>query len=78
MSAPLCPFCEEPLDEDYGCDGCGSPCCSDCSEYRETHPATRLDPADGVSLCPDCVGSEEASAELAAERAAEHREDLRW
>lgn len=76
MSDLDCPFCGEP-HRGYACDQCDELVCDDCLEYRETHPATRIDPADGIFVCPDCVGDAEASQEAAEERAAENRESMR-
>lgn len=84
----LCPFCGDVANGCW-CDRCEEVCCGDCVEYRETHPATRIDPADGIYVCPECVANNEAAREDAEERAAEnraearaadraHMDDLRW
>ena len=76
MSADLCPFCGEP-HRGYACDHCDELCCESCMEYRETYPATRIDPADGIYVCPNCVADNEAAREDAEERAAENRAEAR-
>ena len=76
MSDLDCPFCGEP-HRGYACDRCDELCCENCMEYRETHPATRIDPADGIYVCPECVAQNEADREAAEERAAEERAEAR-
>lgn len=71
-----CEFCGEVANGCW-CDNCERTCCGDCCEYRETHPATRIDPADGIYVCPGCVSDNEAAREAAEERAAEERADAR-
>lgn len=71
-----CPFCDEP-HRGYACDHCDELCCEDCMEYQETHPATRLEPSDGIYVCPNCVGDAEAGREEYELRRAEDRADER-
>ena len=71
-----CPFCENDTDG-WACERCGEPCCENCEVYLETHAATRIDPADGIGICPDCEGQIEADREAAEERAAENRAEAR-
>ena len=53
------------------CDGCEEEVTS--TEWVETHAATWDCPEEGVSLCDDCMGREEAAAEAWAEAQAEDR-----
>jgi len=82
MSDDLCPHCGEP-HRGYACDRCDELCCEPCLEYLETHPATRIDPSDGVYVCPDCMSNIEADRaewEIAAaeQRAEERALDREW
>lgn len=83
-----CINCNGP-SEGYSCDHCEELCCEACLVYLETAAATRLQPDEGIYICPECEGQVEAGREDAEERAAEERafqrsvdreywDDVRW
>ena len=71
-----CQFCGHDA-KGWTCDRCDQPCCEDCEIYLETQPATRIDPSDGVGICPDCEAQIDADREYFEERQAENRADAR-
>jgi hypothetical protein len=77
-----CINCNGP-SEGYSCDHCEELCCEACLVYVETAAATRLQPDEGVYMCPDCLSNIEADRaewEIAAaeQRAEERALDREW